>query len=171
NVQQVMGEEAWDITTGESTVVIGLVDDAVMVEHSDLADNMWVNAGEIAGNGIDDDGNGYIDDINGWDAADDDNNPSPPTASADDNTFSHGTHCAGIASAVTDNSNGIAGMGFNTTIMGVKCTPDSQPGGAIPAAMEGVEYAVAAGADVISMSWGGGPESATDQAVFDAAHD
>ncbi len=167
NVTLTQAEQAWDITTGSPNIVIGMVDDAVRLDHEDLAANIWTNPGEIPGNGIDDDGNGYIDDINGWDAADNDNNPNPP-ASAGNFTFSHGTHCAGIAAGVTDNGVGIASVSFNAKLMAVKIAADATE--QLTGAMEGVEYAIAAGADVISMSWGGGAPSATEQAVFTTAH-
>lgn len=160
-------EPAWDITTGDFDIVIGMVDDAVLLDHEDLAGNIWTNVGEIPGNGVDDDGNGYIDDINGWDAADNDPDPNPlnPT----DNYFSHGTHCAGIAAAVTDNGIGIAAPSFNVQLMAVKIGADSDSG--LSGAYAGVEYAIAAGADVISMSWGGGAFAETNQAVLNVAHD
>lgn len=167
NVLITQAEQAWDIVTGSSNIVIGMVDDAVRLDHEDLAANIWVNTGEIAGNGADDDGNGYIDDVNGWDAADNDNDPNPP-ASANDNNFSHGTHCAGIAAAVTDNGLGVASVSFNVSLMAVKIADDATE--TLTGAMQGVEYAIAAGADVISMSWGGGAPSATEQAVFTTAH-
>lgn len=167
NVLITQAQQAWDITTGSNNIVIGMVDDAVRLDHEDLAANIWINTGEVVGNGIDDDGNGYIDDINGWDAADNDNNPNPP-ASADNFTFSHGTHCAGIAAAVTDNGIGIASVSFNVQLMAVKIADDATE--QLTGAMEGVEYAIASGADVISMSWGGGAPAATEQAVFTTAH-
>ncbi|HRI26972.1 MAG TPA: choice-of-anchor L domain-containing protein [Chitinophagales bacterium] len=160
-------EQAWDIVTGNPNIVIGMVDDAVLLSHEDLAPNIWTNAGEIPGNGIDDDGNGYIDDVNGWDAADNDNNPNPP-AGANDNSFSHGTHCAGIAAGATNNGLGMASVSYNVSLMAVKIAADATE--QLTGAMEGVEYAIAAGADVISMSWGGGAPSATEQAVFTTAH-
>lgn len=146
--------------------VIAIVDDAVRYTHEDIAPKMWNNAAEINNNGIDDDNNGYIDDMRGWDCADNDNNPAPnsPTNSS----FTHGTHCAGIAAAATDNNLGIASPGFSARIMAVKCA--SVGDGGLPSAYLGVEYAIAAHANVISMSWGGGAFSATFQALFDEAH-
>ncbi len=144
---------AWDRFSTGSTVVIAIVDDAVDHTHPDLVPNLWVNPGEIPGNGIDDDGNGYIDDINGWDVANNDNNPGPPTSAYD-----HGTHVAGIASAATGNGLGIAGMGYSCRIMCVKATNSSS---IMTNAYEGVLYAADNGADIINCSWGGSVQSAT----------
>lgn len=171
NLDTVKASLAWDLTTGSNAITIAVVDDAVLLSHSDLNSQIWVNPNEIAGNGLDDDGNGYIDDINGWDAADNDNNPSPPAASATNSVYTHGTHCAGIASAATDNNNGIAALGFNTRIMAIKCNRDATPGPSLPSAYDGVTYAIASGgADVISMSWGGSGFSNTNQSVMTLAH-
>ncbi|HHZ64119.1 MAG TPA: DNRLRE domain-containing protein, partial [Flavobacteriales bacterium] len=166
NLTQIQAEAAWDITTGSSNIVIAVVDDAVLLSHEDLAPVIWVNPGEVPGNSFDDDGNGYIDDINGWDAADDDNDPNPvnPTNSS----FSHGTHCAGIAGAATNNSIGIASVSYNVKLMAVKTAINGS--GTLPAAYLGVQYAIAANADIISMSWGGGAYSQTYQNLFNTAH-
>ncbi len=160
--------DAWDIHTGGNAVV-AIVDDAVRISHNDLSPNVWVNTAEIPNNGIDDDANGYVDDVNGFDVADLDNNPNPPASAADFN-FSHGTHCAGIASGATDNGTGIASIGFSNKIMGVKCTSDNGNPQFVENGYEGVAYAMAAGADVISMSWGGPQASQTAQNVFNQAH-
>lgn len=159
---------AWNYFNGNSTTaVVAIVDNAVKTNHADLQANIWVNPGEIAGNGIDDDGNGYIDDINGWDVADNDNNPNPPT-----NSYAHGTHCAGIAGARTDNNVGVAAIGFNIKIMAVKATANSVggSGGTIGSGYSGIIYAAKSKAKVISCSWGGaGTASAAAQSVIDYA--
>jgi len=136
--------EAWDIETGDSNIVIAIVDTGVDYNHPDLAANIWDNIAESL-NGIDDDSNGYIDDIRGWDFYNKDNNP------IDD--YGHGTHCSGIASAVTNNSVGIAGICWNCTIMPIKI--GGSYGIPLDAAADGIIYAADNGADVISMSWGG----------------
>lgn len=166
NVTLTQCPQAWDITIGNNNVLIGMVDDAVRTDHEDLAANIWTNPGEIDGNNIDDDGNGYIDDIHGWDAASNDNDPNP--IGADNFSFSHGTHCAGISCAVTDNGIGIAAVSFNATLVPIKTAETGD--GSIAAGFEGVEYAIANRVDVISMSWGGGAPAATEQAVFDEAY-
>lgn len=152
---------AWNYFSTGSTIKIAIVDNAIDRTHQDLSGNLWTNPGEIASNGIDDDGNGYIDDINGYDVADNDNNPNPPN-----NTFDHGTHCAGIADAKTNNAIGIAGMGYSCKLMCVKTTANSASPSSVTNGYDGVVYAVSAGADVISMSWGGTGSSSTAQNIM-----
>jgi len=152
---------AWNYFSSGSNIVIAIVDDAVMRTHADLSPNLWVNPGEIAGNGIDDDGNGYIDDINGYDVGSNDNNPNPPSTSYD-----HGTHVAGIASARSNNGTGVASIGFSCKLMCVKSTSTAS---AITNGYDGIVYAAASGADVINMSWGGPSYSTTGQNVINYA--
>ena len=104
--------DAWDITLGDPNIIIGITDDGFDLGHQDLQSGIWVNPGEIAGNGLDDDGNGYVDDINGWDFITGNNNPNPNSSSND-----HGTHVAGIAAARTNNGLGVAGTAGNATVM------------------------------------------------------
>lgn len=155
----------WDLHTGTGSVVVAVVDDACLTTHQDLSSKIWINPGEIAGNGIDDDGNGYIDDVNGWDAADNDNNPNPPS-SASTTVFTHGTHCCGIAGAATNNAVGVASVGFNIRIMPVKCTENINTGPYLDDTYGGMQYAVAARANVISMSFGGTGYSSTVQSLI-----
>lgn len=159
--------EAWDITQGDTNVTIAVVDNAVRITHNDLTDNIWVNSAETE-NGFDSDLNGYTDDITGFDVADSDNDPNPPS-SFTGGAFSHGSHCAGTASGSTDNSTGIAGVGFNCRIIGVKCTPDNSNGATLPYAYEGLKYGIDIGADIISMSWGGRVTSFTGEALINNA--
>ena len=102
---------AWDTHLGSTQIKIGITDDGVLTNHPDLIDNIWVNPGEIPNNGIDDDNNGKIDDVNGWDIFHNDNNPNPNSAS-----FDHGTHVAGIAAARTNNGIGVSGISNSAII-------------------------------------------------------
>lgn len=149
---------AWNFYSTGSNVAIAIVDDAVQRNHPDLSPNVWVNPGEIPNNNIDDDGNGYIDDINGYDVASNDNNPDPPSTS-----YSHGTHVAGISSAATNNNAGIASIGFSCKLMCVKSTNSSS---VISNGYDGIVYAASSGARIINCSWGGTGSSTTAQNVI-----
>jgi subtilisin family serine protease len=152
---------AWDITTGTTGVTIAVVDTGVQMDHGDLNDNVWINPGETV-NGIDDDGNGYVDDIHGWDFVHDDND------SRDDH--GHGTHVAGIAGARINNGLGIAGMAGGARLMSIKVIRADNTGTYSDLA-EGIIYAVDNGARVINLSIGGEPPSGVLQAAVDYAHD
>jgi len=169
HLNQIQAYEAWDIVQGESPVKIAIVDNAVSTIHSDLIGNLWTNPNETS-NSFDDDLNGYADDFLGWDVADDDNDPNPPASANGSSGFSHGTHCAGIAAGSTNNSTGIAGVGYNLQIIAVKCSPDNGDGNTLTNAYDGVYYALRAGADIISMSWGGtGGSFITGESIIQAA--
>jgi subtilisin family serine protease/subtilisin-like proprotein convertase family protein len=145
---------AWDSTTGSSLVTIAIVDTGVDYTHPDLAANIWTNAGEIAGNNLDDDGNGFVDDIRGWDFGLNDNDPIDEDG--------HGTHVAGIAGAVGNNGIGVAGVNWNVRIMPVKIFGDASQTltAFVSAAIEGLQYAVDNGAFVSNHSYNtgtGGP--------------
>ena len=169
--------DAWNITHGKAYVKVAIIDDEVKISHPDLTAMIYTNTLETL-DGIDNDGNGYVDDIHGWDVSDNDNNPEPPAShwmySFSDQIFSHGTHCAGIAAATTNNGTGIASIGYGISIIPVKCAKDNT---SIPLALdagpEGIDYAIAAGADIISLSWGSATnDSVTADAVNAAlAHD
>lgn len=149
--------EAWDVFTGSSNVLVVVIDTGVDYNHPDLAANMWVNPGEIPGNGIDDDGNGYIDDVRGWDFYNNDNDPM------DDN--GHGTHCSGTIGAVGNNGIGVVGVNWNVKIMGVKFL-GAGGSGYTSGAVSSIQYALTIpGVRVMSNSWGGGGYS---QALYDA---
>ena len=145
--QKIEAPLAWDFSKGDPSVVVAVVDWGVDLQHPDLATKLWTNPGEIADNGIDDDGNGCIDDVYGWDFANDDNDPQ------DD--YGHGTHCAGIAAAATDNGVGIAGVGFNSRTMAVKVGDGATGKAAYSDIASGIMYAADNGAKVINMSLGG----------------
>jgi subtilisin family serine protease len=151
--------QAWDIYTG-GNVLVAIIDTGVDYNHPDLAANVWVNPGEIPGNGVDDDGNGFVDDVRGWDFAYDDNNP------IDD--YGHGTHVAGTVGAVGDNAVGVVGVNWSVRILPIKFL-DASGSGTHADAIAAIEYATLMGARVMSNSWGGGPYSdAMYQAIASA---
>ncbi|RUL88709.1 S8 family serine peptidase [Tautonia sociabilis] len=148
-------ETAWNVTTGSSDVTVAIIDTGVDTSHVELAGNIWTNIGEIPNNSIDDDNNGYVDDVNGWDFVDGDNIPQ------DDD--SHGTHMAGIIGALSNNAIGVAGINWSVSIMPLRVIGPS--GTSSSDIVSAIEYAVANGADIINMSF----ESPNfSQAVSDA---
>ncbi len=151
----------WDIEAGSENVVIAVIDSGLDLNHPDLVNNIWVNGDEISSNGIDDDSNGYIDDVNGWDFINDDSSPM------DDN--GHGTHCSGIASAVTNNSLGVAGVSWRSKIMALKFLDSAGYGNNVDA-IEAINYAADNGVKVISNSWGGGAYSQSLQDAINYAY-
>ena len=144
--------EAWDISTGSSTVVVGIIDSGIDDDHPDLEANMWTNPGEIPGNGVDDDNNGYIDDIHGWDWAYNDNTPTDFNG--------HGTHVAGTVGAVGNNSIGVTGVCRTVRLMALKFLNDTG-NGSTSNAISAIEYATDNGATLTNNSWGGGSFSST----------
>jgi len=171
NLTKIKAEEAWNITTGDTSVVIAIIDTGVDWDHPDIWDNIWINHAEIPNNGIDDDGNGYIDDYIGWDFGGTDGTPNnDPREDRPD----HGTHVAGISSAVTNNNTGIASIGYKSKIMAVKTSRDDMrnPQNNAPYIVygyEGIVYAADNGADVINCSWGGGNFSRLAQETINYA--
>jgi subtilisin family serine protease len=147
---------AWDVSTGNPQLRIGVIDSGIDIDHPDLIENLWTNPGEIPGNQLDDDGNGYVDDVHGYDFANHDPNPD------DDNR--HGTHVAGILAAQANNGIGIAGLAWSAQLVAIKFL-DSSGSGSTAGAIEAVEYANALGLRVTNNSWGGGEFS---QALHDA---
>lgn len=165
---------AWDITKGSKNVLIAIIDSGVDWNHPDLLANIWTNPKEIPNNNVDDDGNGKIDDVRGWDFVGnvttqqlmsgiyrEDNDPTNIQGF-------HGTHVAGLASAVTDNSVGIASPGFSCSILPIKCSPDVG-GMGIFRGYEAIVYAVNMGAKIINCSWGGPGFSPAEQDIINYA--
>ena len=138
--------EAWEITTGSPSVIVAVLDDGVDFSHPDLAARAWVND-DAPGDGIDNDGNGFVDDVNGWDFCNDDNT----VHDADD---FHGTHVAGSI-AGSGNGTGIAGVAPSVQIMAVKFISDDPSCATDQQAIDAIEYAAANGAEIINASWGG----------------
>jgi subtilisin family serine protease len=161
-IPAVHANEVWDSVNGsDSTQIIGILDTGVDWLHPDLTNKIWRNTDEIPGNGIDDDGNGKIDDVRGWDWINNDNNP------ADDN--SHGTHVAGIAGAQSNNNVGISGISQGAKIMPLKVFQSSGYGDAGTIA-QGITYAKNNGATILNMSFGSYARSLTMEQALASAY-
>ena len=155
-------ERAWDLSTGSSSVVVAIVDTGVDIAHPDLAANIFSNPNETL-DGVDNDGNGLIDDVNGWDFVEGNNDPSHPVT---DNGF-HGTRVAGAAGAVGNNGLGLAGASWNVSLMPLRVGTNSSI--STPLAAAAIDYAVATGADIINNSWGSHNANSTLEATIAAA--
>lgn len=149
--------EAWDLATGSKDVVVAVIDSGIDLDHVDLVDNLFVNPGEIPANGVDDDGNGYIDDVNGWDFVSNDNDPSDSAPACS----GHGIHTAGTVGAVGDNGIGVSGVAQTVSILPLRafrqifffCSATDAD------LLEAINYAELMGVDISSNSYGGGPFS------------
>jgi subtilisin family serine protease len=152
--------EGWDSQRNASNVVVAVIDSGIRYDHEDLALNMWRNPGEIAGDGIDNDGNGVIDDIHGYNAVADSGNPIDEEG--------HGTHIAGIIGARGDNGIGITGVAWQVQLMAVKFL--GPQGGVTSDAIKAINYARLKGARIINASWdSGGYSQALRNAIADCA--
>jgi subtilisin family serine protease len=156
---------AWDITTGRSDIIVAVIDTGVDYRHPDLAANIWTNAAELAGvTGVDDDGNGYIDDIYGYDFADNDADPM--------DTDGHGTHLAGVIGAVGNNNLGVTGVNWKCRLMCCRFRHSRTAGdGYVSDAVEAISYAVQKGARVLNCSWSVYPTDTYSQALYAAIQD
>ena len=170
-LEKIKAYEAWDISKGDSSIIVGIIDSGVNWGHPDLAPHIWINKNEIPDNNIDDDNNGFIDDIRGWDfgglEGTPDNDPSEDLAA------NHGTYVAGISGAVTDNDIGVASIGFNCKVMPVKVTARYLASLAgtpyIFWGSEGIIYAADNGAKIINCSFGGDIFSKLEQEAINYA--
>ncbi len=140
-------DRAWDWAVGDTSILIGVIDTGLDYDHPDLAPNVWTNPGEIAGNEVDDDGNGFVDDVHGFDFLNRDGDPM------DDNR--HGTHVAGIIAARGNNGIGTAGVCWRARIVGLKFL-GSTGSGYVSDAIDALEYAIQMGIRITNNSWGGG---------------
>lgn len=165
------GPEAWEVTRGSRDILVGVIDTGVDYTHPDLVDNIWSNPGETgvdadgndkATNGIDDDGNGYIDDHRGWDFFNDDNDPM--------DGHSHGTHVSGTIGAVGNNGIGVAGVNWEVSIVGLKIFSDAGRTTA-DAIVRAIEYGTTLGIDMSNNSWGGGGFSQPIKDAISEAND
>jgi subtilisin family serine protease len=138
--------KAWGRTHGSTNIIVAVIDSGIRYTHEDLVANMWRNPGETPNNGIDDDHNGYIDDVHGIDVVNNDGDPF--------DTDGHGTFCAGIIGAAGNNGKGISGVCWDVRLMGLKFMESSS--GSTEGAVRCIEYAVAKGAKILNNSWGTG---------------
>ena len=136
--------EAWSLVTGSTNVIVAVIDSGIDPEHPDLKTNLWTNPHEVAGNGGDDDNNGFVDDIHGFNFKDHNSDIH------DEN--GHGSHMAGIIGAVGNNGVGVAGINWNVRLMPLKFT-DAQGSGTSAGAIESINYAIENGANIINASW------------------
>lgn len=156
-------EQAWDIETGSDKMVIAVIDTGVDFNHPDLKENLWTNEAELNGKpGVDDDGNGVVDDIHGFNAITGDGN------AMDDQ--GHGSHCAGTIGAKGNDGKGIVGVVWDSRIMAVKFL-DAGGSGSLEGAIKAIDYATKMGAKVMSNSWGGGGFSQTLLDSIKRSHD
>jgi hypothetical protein len=137
--------DAWRLTNGAASIVVAVADTGVDLEHPDLVDKLWVNVDEVPGNGLDDDANGWVDDVHGYDFWYDDAGPD------DDN--GHGTHVAGTVAAATDNGIGVAALGWRSSLMPLKTQARNGVGTTAELA-EAIVYAADNGAHVVNVSLG-----------------
>ena len=153
--------EAWAIHTGRKDApLIAVIDTGVDYNHPDLKDNLWTNPGEIAGDGIDNDGNGVIDDVHGFNAFANTGDPL--------DGHGHGSHCFGTIAGVGDNGLGVVGVNHHAQVMAIKIFSDS--GSTNTAAiLRGIQYATNQNVRVTSNSWGGGPASEAQKEAFAAS--
>ena len=158
---KISAPDAWDITTGSSDSVVAVIDTGMDMDHPDLLANLWINTLEIAGDGKDNDGNGYVDDVNGWDFVTEDKDPEDGDG--------HGTHCAGTIGAVGNNANQVAGVCWQASIMPVRV--GTSQGLMDSDIVDGIRYAARNGAKVLSNSYGGSGFSQTTYDAIDYAND
>lgn len=163
-IRQTHTDEAWGYSIGSPNVVVAVIDSGVDITHPDLKNNIWKNPKEISGNGIDDDHNGLIDDINGWNFVENNNDPNPQYNDYTTEGASHGTIVAGIIAASGNNGEGIAGASWNSKIMPIRAL-NSRGEGTMEHAISAIRYAADNGANIINFSFVG---SNYNQDLFNA---
>ncbi|HOX58359.1 MAG TPA: S8 family serine peptidase [Candidatus Paceibacterota bacterium] len=155
----IRASEAWDVTTGSRQILVAVIDTGVDYTHPDLTNNIWTNLGETPGDGLDNDGNGYVDDVHGYDFYANDGDPMDEDE--------HGTHCAGTIGGEGNNTLGVVGVCWQVQIMPVRFLGPF--GGSTADGISSVQYATQMGARVMNNSWGGGAYSQALKDAIDAA--
>lgn len=156
--------DGWDVTTGDPNVTIAIIDSGIDSDHPDLASKLWINAGEIPGNSIDDDANGYIDDVNGWSFVNNDNVIEAQPDTMDPVGVMHGTFVSSLAAAATNDGWGVAGVDWQARIMMCRVSHDEgYP--VLSAILEAIDYAVDNGARAMNISIGGPYEPMYDAPI------
>ena len=150
--------EGWNVRSSAGAVIVAVIDTGIKTTHQDLAANMWRNSAEIAGNKIDDDANGFVDDIFGCDAYNNDGDPTDDQG--------HGSHCAGTIGGTGNNGIGVTGVAWGVKLMGCKFL-SATGSGADSDAVRCIDYARSKGAKVLSNSWGGGGAGVSLQAAIE----
>ena len=160
SLTKISAAQGWNTTTGTGQTIVAVIDTGVDYTHPDLAANIWINVREIAGNGRDDDFNGYIDDVRGYDFSGNDANPMDETG--------HGTHVAGIVGATGNNGVGVTGVNQRAKIMALRFM-DSNGNGYTSDAVRAIDYAIRNGAKILNNSWGGSTPDPTLAAAIERA--
>ncbi|MES2767449.1 MAG: S8 family serine peptidase [Bacteroidota bacterium] len=176
---KIKAAQAWDVTKGKTEVLIAITDSGIDWQHEDLADNIYINTKEIPANGKDDDNNGKVDDIHGWDFVGnassndvmqgifkEDNDPKIYGITSTTDTRAHGTVVAGNAAAVTNNGKGVASIGHNCKLLPIKIGSDDPQAGGLYQTAKAIEYAARMKADIINCSWGGRGLNPMDEDVI-----
>ena len=153
-LSQIGAPAAWDKTVGDRQIAVAVIDDGVALDHPDLSANLWVNPEEVAGNGKDDDGDGYVDDVHGYDWVD--HKPDGAAITTGDSPW-HGSHVSGTIGAAGDNRTGVTGVNWRVSLMALRAL--GPQGGRSDDLARAIDYAAAHGARVINASWGGGGSS------------
>ncbi len=151
-LQKTKAVQAWNTIRESPNIIIAILDSGVQIDHPDLKSNIWINTKEIAGNNKDDDKNGFIDDINGWDFVNNVADPGPKfKVGFSEDGILHGTIIAGIAAASGNNATGIAGVTWRAQIMPLKVLDDTGAGNTMQV-VKAIDYAIANEADIINLS-------------------
>ncbi|MFT3789346.1 MAG: S8 family serine peptidase [Tepidisphaeraceae bacterium] len=152
HLPQISAPAAWDVTRGDSNLVVAVLDDGLDINHADIAGNVWTNPNEIAGDGIDNDNNGFVDDIHGWNFVGNNNDVTPVYNATYSQYDTHGTLVASIIGAVTNNATGVAGVVHNVKLMPVHFNGTNAPYSSIILA-NALAYASGNGAKIINISF------------------